>query len=235
MTLRIAPVLAFVLAGAWLSGVARADDFPVTGLSAPGGEMTFCDSGEHEQTSDPLNCASAPLVISGSPPTNVVVGDTYAFQPAVQAAPGAQLTFSATNLPAWTTLNPVTGQITGTPDASQVGSYANIQVAVTDGQQAASLPAFSIAVTDTAPGAATLTWTPPTQNVDGSPLTDLAGYQILYGTNAAALDHTIAIPTPGITAYIIGNLTSGTWYFAMKSVTASNLESALSNVVSKTI
>jgi hypothetical protein len=35
---------------------------------------------------------------------------------------------------------------------------------------------------DAISGQATLSWDPPTTNVDGTPLTDLAGYKVYYGT-----------------------------------------------------
>ena len=42
-------------------------------------------------------------------------------------------------------------------------------------------------------GSATLSWTAPQQNTDGSPLTDLAGFEIRYGQNESALDSNITI------------------------------------------
>lgn len=82
---------------------------------------------------------------------------------------------------------------------------------------------------------ATLTWTPPTTNTNGSALTDLAGYEIHYGTSPGALTNTINIANPGATTYVVTNLTAGTWYFAMSAYTNTGLASPLSNVGSKTI
>ena len=42
-------------------------------------------------------------------------------------------------------------------------------------------------------GTVTLSWTPPTQNVDGSYLTDLAGYNIYYGTHPDKLYTSIMV------------------------------------------
>jgi hypothetical protein len=39
----------------------------------------------------------------------------------------------------------------------------------------------------------------------------------------------------GIETYVIDNLGLGTWYFAVKAVTSTGVESSLSNIVSKTI
>ena len=82
---------------------------------------------------------------------------------------------------------------------------------------------------------ATLTWTAPTTNTNGSALTDLAGYEIHYGTSAGALTNTITIANPGATSYVVTNLGTGTWYFAMSAYTNTGLASPMSNIGSKTI
>jgi hypothetical protein len=84
-------------------------------------------------------------------------------------------------------------------------------------------------------GTATLSWVAPDQNTDGSALTNLAGYRIYYGTGVDALTEVIELPTVGITAYVIDNLTAGTYYFSIRAYTSAGIESALSNVVSDTI
>ncbi len=87
----------------------------------------------------------------------------------------------------------------------------------------------------TATGSATLTWTAPTQNVDGSPLTNLAGYEVRYGQSAAALKQTIDIRNPGTTTVRIDRLSAGTWYFTVAAYTNVGVESAPSVAASKTI
>jgi hypothetical protein len=84
-------------------------------------------------------------------------------------------------------------------------------------------------------GSATLRWTAPTTNVDGSPITDLAGYRIVYGQSAGALSQSLTIASATITSASIENLSTGTWYFAVKAYTSANVESDLSNVAQKTI
>jgi Fibronectin type III domain len=86
-----------------------------------------------------------------------------------------------------------------------------------------------------APGTANLTWTPVTQNTDGTPATDLAGYQIRYGTSPAALDTTIVEADPTQTSYVVTNLTPGTWYFAVAAYTNDGTPGVMSNLASKTI
>jgi hypothetical protein len=84
-------------------------------------------------------------------------------------------------------------------------------------------------------GSATLSWEAPTSNSNGSPLTDLAGYRIYYGSSPKQLSQTVHIKNVGLQTYVIENLEPGTWYFAVKSVATNGVESRLSDVVAKTI
>lgn len=84
-------------------------------------------------------------------------------------------------------------------------------------------------------GSATLSWTPPTQNLDGTALTNLAGYRISYGASAAALIQTVQVAVPGATAYTISALAPGTYYFTVRAYTSNGTESSQSNVASRVI
>jgi hypothetical protein len=139
------------------------------------------------------------------------------------------------NLPSWASFSSASGQLSGTPGAGDVGSYANIIISVTDGTSSASLAAFSISVTQPAIGSATLTWSIPTQNTNGTPLTNLAGFNIYYGTSASNLNQSVQIANPALTSYALTNLASGTWYFSINDYTTAGTESAVSNIASTTI
>ncbi|MBV6422382.1 MAG: hypothetical protein NAOJABEB_00161 [Steroidobacteraceae bacterium] len=184
-----------------------------------------------------VNATNRAPTISGTPATTVNVGATYSFTPtASDPDSGDTIAFGIANRPSWATFDTATGRLSGTPTAADVGTTSNIVISVSDGKGGnATLPAFSITVAGTTTGSATLTWTAPTQNEDGSALTNLAGYRILYGTSAAALTQTIQVANPGLTTYVIDNLAQGTWYFAMRSYTSAGLESAQTNVVSKVV
>jgi hypothetical protein len=132
-------------------------------------------------------------------------------------------------------LNASTGRLTGTPGAADVGTYAGITVSVSDGQASDSLAGFTITVAAVAAGSATLSWVAPTQNIDGSSLTDLTGFAIRYGRSATDLTQSVSITNPSISTYVVENLSSGAWFFAVVAVNAAGAESALSNVASKTI
>ena len=181
--------------------------------------------------------ASAPAgpTISGTPLTSVVNGNAYSFTPTTTDPSGAALTFSVKNAPGWATFNAATGQLSGTPTAADVGTYSNITIGVSDGTTSVSLPAFAIAVTQIGIGSATLSWSAPTQNTDGTPLTNLAGYRIYYGTSITALTKTVQVANPGLVTYVVSNLSAGPWYFAIKAYTSANVESDASAVVSTTI
>ena len=180
----------------------------------------------------------APLKISGTPATTDVAGTLYSFTPSASGG-GSTKSFAISNKPTWASFSIATGTISGTPTTTQVGTYANVTITVTDGVTAASLAPFSITVTAPAPapvvGSATLTWTAPSQNTDGSTLADLAGYNVYYGTSPTSLTNKIAIANPGATNYTVGNLGSGTYYFAVSAYNVSGIESTPSNIGSKTI
>jgi hypothetical protein len=84
-------------------------------------------------------------------------------------------------------------------------------------------------------GTASLSWTAPTQNTDGTPLTDLAGYTIYYGTSPSDLTQTVQLADPSATGYVVSNLSAGTYYFAVAAYTTVATQSALSSESSKTI
>jgi hypothetical protein len=82
---------------------------------------------------------------------------------------------------------------------------------------------------------ATLHWEMPTENTNGTPLTDLQGYTIVYGPNPETMNRWVQVTDIGTTSYEVAGLGRGTWYFAVLSFTSSGANSALSNLVSKTI
>jgi Putative Ig domain len=178
-----------------------------------------------------------PPTISGSPATSDVAGSAYSFQPSASGPSGMTLSFSVQNKPAWANFSIATGQLAGTPGSTQTGTYGNIILSVSDGQASSALPAFSITVTAPASttGTATVNVTPPTQNSDGSPLTNLAGMRVYYGTSPASLSQQIQLANTTATSYTLSNLASGTWYFGATAYTTMGTESALSPVVSLTL
>ena len=171
--------------------------------------------------------------ITGTPATQVMQGTQYTFTPTGNDPDGGTLTFSILGMPSWATFTPSTGKLQGTPGSGAVGNYTNIRISVSDGTATANLAAFSIAVVATASGQASLSWTPPTQNTDGSTPT-LTGYTIYWGTSHGNYTNSAQVNNGGLSAYVVTQLTPGTWYFVVTARSA-NGESAYSNEAQKTI
>lgn len=196
------------------------------------GENPFGPRTNGGGTNSPGN--SAPL-ISGSPVTSVVAGQAYDFRPGASDPDGDTLSFSVSSLPGWASFDTASGRLWGTPDVGDVGTYADIVVSVSDGQAVRSLTAFAIDVTQVATGSATLSWQAPTQNDDGSPLIDLAGYRVYWRNSSGSISQTADLKNAGITSYVVEGLSPGTWYFALSAFNASGVEGQRSDEVSKNI
>ena len=222
---RLVPGLMLIaLCAAALSGCGGGDEgsTPETGTAQP-------------PAAPPPGSTNHAPTISGTPTASVNASSPYNFTPAAADADGDTLAFTIQNKPAWAAFNTTTGRLSGTPAAADVGTYSNISIAVSDGKTSTALTAFAIAVTTVANGRATLSWMAPTENTDGSTLSNLAGYRIRYGTSASALTQTIVIDNASVTTYVVENLSPATWYFAVTAVNSQGAESSNSNVANKQI
>jgi Putative Ig domain len=190
-----------------------------------------------------LKGANSAPTIKGTPATVATASSGYSFVPSARDTDGDSLTFSISGKPSWASFNIATGELSGT---AQSGSFAGIVIQVSDGTSSAALPAFTLDVRDSAGGAplgtggtgtATLSWSPPELNTDGSPFNrnDLAGYRVYHGTNPQNLIDVREVSNSGQTVYTLNQLSPGTHYFAVAVVTVSGIESALSAIGSKTI
>ena len=173
------------------------------------------------------------LAISGTPVTSITQGLAYSFVPTISGC--CALTFSINTTPPWANFDAGTGALTGTPGGGDVGTTAGIVISVSNGPDSVSLAAFDLTVLSSALGSVTLSWTPPTENADTTPLTDLDGYNIYYGLTVGNYPNSITLATPGIVMAPVGNLSPGTWFFVVTAFDTSNNESEFSNVASKTI
>lgn len=52
-------------------------------------------------------------------------------------------------------------------------------------------------------GTISLSWIAPTENTDGTPLTDLAGYKIYYGPASGQYDNEQDLNSPGLTSFAL--------------------------------
>lgn len=174
--------------------------------------------------------------MSGTAPTTATAGKAYSFQPTAADADQDKVTFTIANQPGWAKFDSMTGQLTGTPTDAQAGVYADIEIGATDGKDVTALPAFTITVTK---GVGTkglaLDWEAPSENTDGTPLTDLQGYKVHYGKATQSYSSAIDIKGSGVQSYVVDNLPAGTYYFAITAVNSQGIESAYSSEVSATL
>jgi hypothetical protein len=175
--------------------------------------------------------------ISGNPPQTVAVGERYEYRPDVSDPDSTVFRFEITGKPAWASFDVLTGSLTGTPEEGDVGVYTGIEISVTDGIDTAQLPAYSIEVvaTGTVTGSVTLSWTPPTQNEDGTQLTDLIGYNILWSRDGGSFSNSVRINNPRVTRYVVEDLAPGTYEFAATAVNSAEIESRFSNTITRVV
>ncbi|HKZ73947.1 MAG TPA: putative Ig domain-containing protein [Steroidobacteraceae bacterium] len=207
-------------------------------------------SGETQQATAPPVAAPAPPAnpgsnpgsntaptITGTPDVSILVGQQYTFQPQATDAENDPVTFTIANKPDWATFDTATGRLTGTPTAANIGVHESIEITVTDGRATSALPQFAVIVsaTSSATRSISLGWTAPTENDDGTPLVDLAGYRVHYGNASNDYSGTIAIDNPNLSEYLVEDLPAGTYYFAITATNSEGTESVHSTEVNATL
>jgi hypothetical protein len=78
-----------------------------------------------------------------------------------------------------------------------------------------------------------ITWVPPTRNVDGSPLTDLAGYRIYVGQFSGQYTDVLPVSNAAATQHAL-ELASGSYFVTMTAVDAAGNESGYANEIVRT-
>lgn len=220
--------------------IAQQPTTPPTRPANPAPPTNPTEPSNPTQPSDPTQPADGTNVapqINGSPASQVEVGHSFNFTPNVADADGDALTFSIESKPSWASFDSSTGHLWGTPSDSDVGSHEDIAISVSDGEHVETLPQFAVNVVEQSNGngSLSLSWEPPTENTDGSALTNLKGYKIHYGNSSGSYDQTVTIDNAGISSYVLENLAAGTYYIAISAVTTSGAESDLSGEAHKAI
>jgi len=177
-----------------------------------------------------------PPVIGGTPATSVTANSAYQFQPVASDADGDTLSYSIANKPSWASFNTGTGRLSGTPVASDAGSYNGIVISVTDGTDTAGLAPFSIVVSSQT-SSMTLSWVAPAARSDGTSLSlsEIEGYRIYYGTTAGAYPNSVDVTDGTATTATVTNLPVGTYYVVMSTYDTAGVEGAKSAPVTKTV
>lgn len=128
---------------------------------------TVNNTTDEQSPSDPPAQNTAP-VISGTALASVQAANGYSFVPVAADADGDILSFSVSNKPSWLSFDSSTGALTGTPTELQVGTYSGIQISVSDGTDAATLPAFTITVTEIPNTLPVISGSPATSVTEGN-------------------------------------------------------------------
>lgn len=205
-----------------------------------GSMLCGCLGSDESELNDYITAASdssgnSRPTITGNPQPAILYNEMYVFEPKAADPDGDALTFRVSNKPGWASFDASTGRLYGQPVLRDVGTYGDIVISVTDGNASNSLSAFSVTVSQTALGNVTLSWLAPTENSDGTPLQDLAGYKIFYGRESGIYDHEIRIDSPSISTYVVENLTPDTYYFAATSFNSAGVESLYSGELVRTV
>ncbi len=125
------------------------------------------------------------------------------------------------------------GGWTGSKATSGSEATAPITVSTTYTLTCSGLLGNAVAMIEVAAnGVLSISWQPPTENVDGSPLTDLSGYNIYYGMTPGDYSDQVNVGNPSATDFSV-TLASGEYYIAMTALDIDGNESALSNEVLK--
>jgi hypothetical protein len=96
-----------------------------------------------------LTQSNTPPTISGTPITSIDELQAYSFTPIVSDTNHDKLTFSISNKPSWATFSTSSGKLSGTANGNQSGTYADINISVTDSIATVTLPIFTITVNNT--------------------------------------------------------------------------------------
>ncbi len=179
--------------------------------------------------------ANTTPTIVGDPPSSVSANSNYNFVPQSSDADGDTLTHSITNKPAWASFNAGTGRLYGVPGDSDIGVHGSVSIAVSDGQDSATLTPFEIEVTEDGTGSVGLSWNSPTQNTDGTPLRDLAGFEIDWTRTNNGAKGSVEINNPSVSTYVVENLAAGNYEFTIVALNDDDIESAPSNKAFKSV
>jgi hypothetical protein len=141
---------------------------------------------------------------------------------------GSSTAATSTTSTSTTGSNPQTAADSSTSGSSTSGS-------TTSGSTTTTGSAGSTAPTTVAGTSLTLGWVAPTENSNGTPITDLAGYKIHYGTASANYTKVVAVSNPSLSRYVLDSLESGTYFFAITAYNSKGIESTLSGEISATL
>ncbi len=195
-----------------------------------------CGSSDpNSSSSNEPSIANTSPTLGGTPAQTVWVGDAYRFRPQATGGDGDTLTFAIEHAPPWANFDAATGALSGVPGTADVGRYLDVRISASDGRDRGWLPSFDLTVRDVSHGAMLLQWEAPNANIDDSPLDDLKGFRIYWGTDPKWPANLVTVAGAASTAYYFSNLTPGTYYFATTAVNDMGIESERSDLATMVV
>lgn len=160
-----------------------------------------------------------------------------------QAAPDVAFTINAVSQGPGKAVPTLTWNITGGAPTCSATGWSGTSGTLTGSLALAVVTAnknYALSCTFAADTQAAVSWNAVTTNADGSPLTDLASYNVYWNTGDPSLvtapgSKVRSVPPAQTPTTTITGLAPGPWFFAVTAVNATGVESALSNVATKTI
>ncbi len=98
------------------------------------------------QSSVMANNTTEPFIMNGVPTTMIEAGAEYHYQPLSNNPSGRVLAYNVVNKPDWATFSETTGELSGTPQESDVGTSGDIEIGASDGTTTATVGPFRIRV-----------------------------------------------------------------------------------------
>ncbi|MCF6236510.1 MAG: putative Ig domain-containing protein, partial [Gammaproteobacteria bacterium] len=185
-----------------------------------------------------VNKKNLPPTIGGTPSkTTFYATRKYTFKPTTNDPEKDKLTFSIEGAPDWLNFNENTGEISAQPTINDISpTRYEVTISVSDNAgNKRSLKPFTLSV-QAGIKTATISWTAPTKNADGSELNDLDGYRIYYGpTKARQYENKTEQFGIGIDSYMIENLQLPEYFFSMTAIDTLGNESEYSKSVNKQV
>lgn len=170
---------------------------------------------------------SVTVAIAAQPSVNLSAADAV-----VPKGGSTQLSWSSSNAESCSASADWSGAkaTSGSQSVGPINAKATFTLTCSNGVGQNAATTISVAVNDSL----ILSWQTPTENVDGTALTDLAGFKLYYGTSSGSYSDSLNIAGPSTTSYTL-TLPSGEYYFAMTALDDDGNESGYSNEVVRTV
>jgi hypothetical protein len=223
-----------VASGDWSGRFGAEGTFTPPPLDEPKTYTLECKSGNNtvRESVSVAVMVTEPVAVVPPPPEPTPALKLRASESEVRTGASATLSWSGTSVSNCRASGAWSGprSASGTEEIGPLGADASFTL--TCESSAGNLISMtSVLVTD---GGTTLSWVPPTENTDGTPLTKLLGYRIYVGTASRSYTSSIDLADAAATKHFIA-LSRGEYYLAMTALDGEGKESGFSNEILKAV